>query len=49
MRKFLPVIVIVGLLIIGFMWYMGIKNGALGVNQKSIKNGKCRNFLPKKK
>ena len=34
MRKFLPVIVIVGLLIIGFMWYMGIKNGALGVNQE---------------
>ncbi|MBN8640290.1 MAG: LemA family protein [Flavobacteriales bacterium] len=34
MRKFLPVIVIVGLLVIGFMWYMGIKNGALGVNQE---------------
>jgi LemA protein len=33
MRKFLPVIIIVGLLVIGFMWYIGIKNSALKYNQ----------------
>jgi LemA protein len=33
MRKFLPVIVILGLLAMGFMWYMGVQNNALKKNQ----------------
>ena len=33
MKKFAPVLIIVGLLAIGFFWYIGIKNGAIAQNQ----------------
>lgn len=33
MRKFLPIIVILGILAIGFMWYMGVQNNAMQKNQ----------------
>ena len=33
MRRFLPIIVILGLLAIGFMWYMGVQNSAMQKNQ----------------
>lgn len=34
MRKWIiPVVIIAGILIIGFFWAMGVKNGALGKNQ----------------
>ncbi len=33
MKKFAPVLIIVGLLALGFFWYIGIKNGAIAQNQ----------------
>lgn len=37
MRKFLPIAIILGLLAVLFFWYIGIKNGAVRVNQEVSK------------
>lgn len=33
MRKFLPILVILGILALGFFWYMGVQNNAMQKNQ----------------
>lgn len=33
MRKLLPIGIVIGILLIGFFWYMSIQNGAVTVNQ----------------
>lgn len=38
MKKFLPWLVIGGLLIIGIFWYIGVKNGAVTVNEQVKKS-----------
>lgn len=38
MKKFLPWIIIGGLLIIGIFWYIGVKNGAVTVNENVKKS-----------
>ena len=50
MRKFLPWIVVGGILLIAVFWFVSIKNGAVKTNQEVNKEwGNVENFLPKKK
>ena len=38
MKKFLPWLLIGGLLIIGIFWYIGVRNGAVTVNEQVKKS-----------